>query len=79
MNPVLTAGLLVNSALYFSVVFVAALVGHHQVAMYADIAAIGITYLSYYAQLAFPEQRSIAFMAVFTSVALGAFAGVSLL
>lgn len=44
------SGALVNSALYFVAVLAAAIYLHKSGAIYVDVAAIGVTYLSYVAQ-----------------------------
>lgn len=69
-------GAYINSALYFMLVFVGAVVAHNQRAEYADISAIGVTYLSYLVQ-AFNPKAGTAIVGL--SVVLGAAAGILLL
>lgn len=76
-NPLIFLGAMANSALYFGAVFVAGLVAHNLKAEYLDIAAIGVTYLSYMLQ-AFATTR-LCQAVVGLSVAMGAAAGVALL
>lgn len=68
-------GAYVNSALYFTLVFVAALWAHNVRAEYVDIAAVGVTYLSFLAQAMGRMGKT----AVAVSIVLGAAAGALLL
>lgn len=73
-------GAMLNSALYLTAVFVAGLTtGNRHAALFA-IAALGVTYLSYLAQLFTLWPRFLtADRLVFVSIALGGAAGLSLL
>lgn len=71
------AGAVINSALYLFAVFVAAIVTAHPVAMKFSIAAFGVTYLSYIAQLTWSQH--LASSLVWVSIMLGIFAGLLLL
>lgn len=51
MNYALSAGLILNSALYFMAVLVVGLSWHNAQAVEADIIAIAATYLSYFLQM----------------------------
>ncbi len=79
----LAIGLFVNSALYFAFVFVASVVLNRHLAMFTVIAATGVTYFSYYAQIANLVARSsvgytLAGVLVLMSIVLGALAGLFL-
>lgn len=86
MNPasfVLATGLLINSAIYFVLVFVAALLLNRHLAMVVVLIAVGVTYLSYYAQLAniLLQHRLVLWLSgllVLASIVLGALAGLML-
>lgn len=68
-------GAQINSALYFTAVFVAALSAHNLRAEYVDIAAVGVAYLSYLAQAIGVLGKT----TVALSIVLGAAAGALLL
>lgn len=77
-EPLVFVGLVVNSALYVLLVFIAATV--HGVRVSADlaIATAGFTYLAYFAQLA--RARDAVNLALVTaSIVLGLMAGLALL
>lgn len=78
VSPYLIIGLIANSALYLGSVFVAALVDHNIIATHLAIAAMGVTYLSYFVQTVTPSRVG-AIGSVGMSVALGAAAGIALL
>ena len=72
-------GALLNSALYLSfVAWVGIMTGHHR-AVYLAIAAMGVTYLGYVAQISLPESQKVYAPVIGISIALGLAAGVSLL
>lgn len=81
MNPVtmalLALGALANATLYFVLVFLAAIHTGHLHAMYFDIVAVGITYLSFTAQLL--NRMLLGVFLVVASILAGAFAGILLL
>lgn len=70
-------GALINSALYLVLVFVAGLAAHNHAVVNVDIAAIGVTYLSYTAQITgiMPQVSN---ALVFLSIGLGVIAGILL-
>lgn len=75
-------GAMVNSAIYLASVFTAGLVMHNHWAWQAAIVAMGVTYLSYIANLeAALDRIPIVFAHAITviSVVLGTFAGLMLL
>lgn len=74
--PFLFIGALVNSALYFAMVFVAALLAHKTMPEYLAIAGAGATYLSYVVQSYAPRSAN---LVVGLSVIIGAAAGFSLI
>jgi len=82
VNPIamaiLAAGAIVNASLYFVLVFLAALHANNMPALYFDMTAVGITYLSFIAQLA-QLDRMYTVLLVLMSVLTGGFAGVLLL
>lgn len=78
MNPVVV-GAQINSALYLLCAFVAGTVTGHPVAWKLALAAMGVTYLSYIAQLESHIPRAAASWIVVASVVLGAAAGLALL
>jgi hypothetical protein len=71
-------GVYINSALYLSAVFVTGLVTGNVPARDAAIVAMGLTYISYFAQIA-ALSRSIAIFAVLASILAGFAAGILLL
>ncbi len=74
----LVIGLYINSALYLSGCFVAGLVTHSKPAWCCALAAAGLSYLGYYAQLMRLSSVSSGAIVVF-SVAFGLAAGLALL
>lgn len=77
--PFIMIGCLLNSALFLTCVFVTGLVTGHVVARDLAIAAMGVTYLSYMAQLRPGQTDNISIVAVALSVVLGAASGLALL
>lgn len=81
MNPITIAllafGAVANASIYFVLVFLAAASTGHPHAMYADIIAVGITYLSFTVQLL--NRVVLGTFLVVASVLAGTFAGVLLL
>lgn len=73
------AGALVNSALYLVCVFVAGLVTGHPAAWKLALVAMGVTYLSHYAQLIPGVPRASCIAIVALSIFIGMSAGVNLL
>lgn len=76
---ILVCGLFLNSALYFTLVFVAGLVMRNDYAWKLAIAGVGFTFLCYLFQVVAPEQRGIAGTAVASSIVVGILAGLALL
>lgn len=73
-------GIVVNSALYLTLVVVIALATSNPIAWKLGLAAIGVTYVSYMLQVAEGEnQRYAAYGAVVCSIVLGLLAGLTLL
>jgi len=72
-------GALINSALYLACVFITGIVTAHPIAWKMALVAMGVTYLSHYAQLVphLPRQVSLALVGI--SIVLGLTAGLSLL
>lgn len=75
----ITLGGLINSALYFAAVFVAAIVEGNWLASRLVIAAIGVTFLAYMLQIARGADDKIAGGVGLASILLGVAAGVPLL
>jgi len=71
-------GLVVNSALYLLMVFVAALVLGNRTAMYLSIVTAGICYLAYAAEMVPASQFTLRLLMAL-SIAAGACAGLALL
>lgn len=92
--PVIVRGIQINSALYLAGAFVAGLVVDNPLAWKLALAAIGVTYLSYLAQMprmqprpeyrfdptpeAIYPPRIVGIVLVVASIALGAAAGIAL-
>lgn len=74
-DRLLFVGALVNSALYFVAVLAAAIYLHKSNAIYVDVAAVGVAYLSYLAQ----TSGKFGGIVVAISVLIGALAGILLL
>ena len=76
-------GAMINSALYLVAVFIAAFIMGKDLAWKLDVAACGITYLSYVMMAAGQVREKPAMMLanalVWLSIALGAAAGIALL
>lgn len=75
-------GAMVNSAIYLASVFTAGLVTHNHWAWQAAIVAMGVTYLSYIANLEAAWERipiAISHAITVISIILGTFAGLMLL
>ena len=72
-------GILINSALYLVAVFYAGLWTQNPWAWKGAIATLGVTYLSYFVQVAWSKRRSIAGALVGLSIGLGVLAGLALL
>ena len=72
-------GILINSALYLAAVFYAGMWMQNPWAWKGAIATLGVTYLSYFVQGAWPQRRSIAVVLVGLSIVLGAASGLALL
>jgi hypothetical protein len=81
MNPVTAAllglGAIVNASIYFVLVFVTAVNTRHTPAMYVDIVAVGVTYLSFTIQLL--NRMVLGEFLVLLSIFFGAVAGLLLL
>lgn len=80
---ILATGILINSALFFIFVFVAALLSHNHWSMILAIAGTGVTYLSYYMQVGNLASTTrighwVAGGLVLTSIGLGIAAGLLL-
>ena len=75
----LAAGAIVSANVYFVLVFVVALAASNHLAVYDDLAAVGVTYLSFAAQIMFPTRMLLGGLLVVGSIALGAAAGILLL
>jgi hypothetical protein len=71
-------GALINSALYLACVFIAGIVTAHPLAWKLALVAMGMTYLSHYAQLT-TLAEIVAIVLVSLSIAFGLFAGLALL
>lgn len=84
MSPVVV-GAIVNSALYLVCAFAAGLTFGPRIAWQLALAAMGVTYLSYIAQMrplfieGSPMARTLASTLVCLSIVLGATAGIALL
>lgn len=85
MNPFVSIGVLINSALYLTGCFVAGLATGNSVAWRLALATAGVTYLAYVVQEAASVQRSrptlghAALALVTASIALGLLAGLALI
>lgn len=79
MRPILTIGVIVNSALYLGAVIGTALYEHNFLASRLGIAAIGVTYLAYNQMFGYPAWQFTNGTLVWLSIALGVFAGLALL
>jgi len=79
LNNLLAAGAIVNSALYLTGVFVAAAMYGHKTAVVLAIAAAGVTFVSYSAQVLTPERRGLCAGLSIGSSAIGLIAGLALL
>lgn len=78
MNPFVTIGVLLNSALYLTGCFVAGLVTANAMAWRLALASAGVTYVCYLIQpLGLPRPAVICVVAI--SIVLGLGAGLSLL
>ena len=77
-KPFLVVGLMLNSALYLSGVFVAGIASHRPWAWRVALLACGFSYVSYYIQ-AVGMERKVAVQAVFLSIFFGIVAGLLLL
>jgi hypothetical protein len=78
-EALLGAGALVYGAVFLVGVMAVGAVHSAPVAVYAALCAAGVSYLSYFSQLAFPDDKQINTGLVFGSIALGAFSGLLLL
>lgn len=72
-------GGILNSALYLAAVFIVGIVEHRWLATRGAVAAFGVTYLSYFVALGWPDAPRAQAVIVWTSIALGAMSGLSLL
>lgn len=71
MNPFVAISLIVNSALYSTLVFGAGLYIHNGIAVLGSIVTVGLCYLCAFVQLNFPEARKITLALVGLSIASG--------
>lgn len=85
LRPYLAVGVLINSALYFIGVLVTALMHDNRPALYLDLVAIGLTYLSHLVSLGSalaPESvlmRRASQLFPISTIVLGTIAGLALL
>lgn len=75
----LLAGLYLNSALYLAGCFVAGLATGNDVAWKLALVAMGLAYVGYYVQVAYPGARVPALFAVSASIIAGVASGLALL
>lgn len=78
-ETLLGVGLLVYGALYVVGVFAAGVAWHSHYAALCAVLCAGITYLSYFSQITFPEQQRDNKLLVAVSIASGIIAGLFLL
>ena len=81
MNPataaLLALGAIANASIYFVFILIVSIDTNHPHAMYADIFAVGVTYLSFTVQLL--NRVVLGTFLVVASVLAGAFAGILLM
>lgn len=68
-------GAVVASAVYLGGVMAWALVVHDKPMMVSAVVAAGLTYLGYFVQIVWPDQRVVSFALVTASIAFGLLAG----
>lgn len=78
MNPFVSIGVLLNSALYLTGCFVAGLWTGNSVAWRLALAGAGVTYVCYVIQ-PYPIPRPALIASLVASIALGLFAGLALI
>ena len=79
MNPFAAIGGILNGALYLVCVFVAALVWQQHVTVLLAVAALGVTFLSYLAQVCGAKSSRLNIAIHLASIGLGIAAGLSLI
>lgn len=78
-KPFLVIGILVNSALYVSGVFIAGLVTHSPMAWKLALIAFGLSYISYFLQITESAGRKAVEWSVALSILAGTVGGLRLL
>jgi hypothetical protein len=78
-ETLLAIGCLLYGSLYTALVAIVGLATHHHVAAILAVVTAGLTYLSYFGQLACPQAETANRIAVGMTIFVGAFAGLALL